>query len=60
MVEGEGEPELLVSPMVDVSAMTLASLAASDDSVLANSIRRILSEVEHSAEAISGWSSYVD
>lgn len=59
MVDVEGDSGILASPMVDVSGMTLADVTASDHSVVANSLRRILSEVEHSAQAISGWSSYV-
>ncbi|MEU8080304.1 hypothetical protein AB0B31_33215 [Catellatospora citrea] len=48
------------SPMVDVSSMSLSALASCDSSALANSLRHILADVEQSAEAISGWSSYVD
>jgi len=59
MTDNDGESRRR-SPIVDVSGIGLADLATSDDSVLAHSIRHLLTEVERSAEAISGWSSYID
>jgi hypothetical protein len=51
--EGDEETDL-----ADVSLLTVAGLLASDSSVLANSLQRLLSEVDLSAEAISAWSSF--
>lgn len=48
------------SDLADVSLVSLADLFASEDTVLAVSLRRVVDEVERSAKAISGWSSYVD
>jgi FXSXX-COOH protein len=48
------------SSIVDVSRLSLADLATSDDTVLAHSIRQLLADAERSTEAISGWSSYLD
>jgi hypothetical protein len=53
-------PVIRESGLADVSMVTLAELFASQDSVLAVALRRAVSGVEQSAQAISGWSSYVD
>jgi FXSXX-COOH protein len=54
------EPEERRSLIVDVTAIPITDLDASDDTVLANSIRRLLADLERSTESISGWSSYVE
>ena len=48
------------SLLADVSATTLADLFGSDDTVLANALRRVVDSAAQSAQTISGWSSYVD
>jgi FXSXX-COOH protein len=48
------------SDLTDVSLVSLAELFASKETVLAVALRRVVGEVERSAQAISGWSSYVD
>lgn len=48
------------SLIVDVSQIPITDLATSDDSVLANSIRRVLADLERATESISGWSSYIE
>jgi FXSXX-COOH protein len=53
----EGARESLIN---DVSAVPLSELVASSDSALTQSLQRILDELERSAQAISGWASYVD
>jgi FXSXX-COOH protein len=48
------------SALADVSLVSLADLLAASDNVLAAAVRRAVSEVDRSVQAISGWSSYVD
>jgi len=55
-----GVPVVRESSLADVAMMSLRELFASDDSVLAVAIRRVVDDLERSEQAISGWSSYVD
>ena len=60
MTGDDEEPGWRASTIVDVSSLTLTSLASSDDSAIVHSIRQILAEVDRSAESIANWSSYID
>lgn len=54
---GQGPRE---TKLADIAAMSLTELFASDDSVLAAAVRRVVNDVARSTQTISGWSSYVD
>ena len=56
----QGGPAARESHLADVAVVSLAELFASREDVLAVAVRRVVSEAEQSAQAISGWSSYVD
>jgi FXSXX-COOH protein len=60
MIADSGEGATRASLLADVSMTSLADLFNSDDSVLAVALRRVVGSVEESAQAISGWSSFVD
>lgn len=57
---GQDEPPARESHLADLSLVPLAELFASRQDVLAAAVRRAVGEVERSARAISGWSSYID
>jgi FXSXX-COOH protein len=44
--------------LVDVTRMALPELISSENSVLANSLRRILDEMDEPDTIIAAWSSY--
>jgi FXSXX-COOH protein len=44
--------------LVDVTALPLAALLSTEDTVLSNALRRLLRELADPREAIAGWSSY--
>jgi FXSXX-COOH protein len=46
------------SSLIDVTGMPLARLIPSDDSVLTNSLRRLLADMDHPQEVISAFSNY--
>jgi FXSXX-COOH protein len=54
---GVSEPN---PPLVDISGISLADIPATNGTVLAHALRRVLDDVERSGESISGWSSYVN
>lgn len=55
------EPEHRLSELPDVSNVDLGRLFGDDESsVLAEAVRRTVAQTGESAQAISGWSSYVD
>lgn len=58
--DGGGEDVPRLSPLADVSMAALADLFGSEDTVLAEALRRVVNSAESSAQTISGWSSYVD
>jgi FXSXX-COOH protein len=49
----------LESTLADVTAVSLAQLKSLDDSVLGRSLRRLLEEADHPAEAVAGFQSSV-
>jgi FXSXX-COOH protein len=53
MRDDDAEPSL-----IDVTGMPLAQLLPSDDTVLTNSLRRLLIELDHPQEAIAAFSNY--
>jgi hypothetical protein len=60
VAESDGESGLDASSIVDVSAVPLSDLSKSASSALLHSIRLILTDLEASADSISGWASYLD
>jgi FXSXX-COOH protein len=48
--DGTDQPEL-----VDVTSLPLAELIPADDTVLANSLRRLLAELDHPQEIIAAF-----
>lgn len=54
------QPDERPALLADVSGVPLADLFPSDDSVLGVAIRRVVDGAEVAAQAISGWSSFVD
>ncbi len=60
MGQPDDAPTVHESALTDVSGLTLADLFANDTTVLGAAVRRVVHEVESAAQAISGWSSYVD
>jgi FXSXX-COOH protein len=54
------DPPVQESILADVSMTSLADLFASEDTTLAVALRRVVGDVDRSAETISGWSSYID
>lgn len=53
----QGDREVQQSGLVDVTAMPLAELVPSDDSVLGNALRRLLIEMDQPEEIIAAFSS---
>jgi FXSXX-COOH protein len=49
----------LASDLVDVTALPLSTLLSMDESVLANSIRRLVMEIRDGDEIVSGHSNAV-
>ena len=46
------------SELADVTGLHLPDLLESDDSVLANSLRRLLAEIDHPQEIIAAFTAY--
>jgi FXSXX-COOH protein len=57
-VAGEQVAEPAATDLVDVTALPLAALLSTEDTVLSNALRRLLRELADPREAIAGWSSY--
>lgn len=57
-IDADSDPDDVESAIPDVSAMKFVEVLSSSSSALAEAVRRVVDEVERTAEAISGWSSY--
>jgi FXSXX-COOH protein len=58
MDDNEVGPEETDSGLADVTRMALPELLPSDDSVLANSLRRLLADLDRPQEVISAFGNY--
>jgi FXSXX-COOH protein len=54
----EADPADPAAPLIDVTRMELTELIASDDTVLAAALDRVLTELDAAGEIIAGFSSY--
>jgi FXSXX-COOH protein len=59
MDDNEVGPAETESGLADVTRMPLPELLPSDDSVLANSLRRLLADMDQAQEVMSAFNSYV-
>jgi FXSXX-COOH protein len=51
------EPVRRSSDLIDLAGLTLANVLSLDDSVVANSLRRILREIDQPQDAVAGFQS---
>jgi FXSXX-COOH protein len=58
MDDSDVEPEGTESDLVDVTRMPLVELIPSDDSVLANSLRRLLTDLDRPHEIVAAFANY--
>jgi FXSXX-COOH protein len=56
----DDENQVDPAPLIDVNRIPLADLLASDDTVLAAAVRRVLTELDRTGEIIAGFGSYAD
>jgi FXSXX-COOH protein len=57
--EPDGEPPARTSDLIDLHGLTLADLRALDDNAVADSLRRILGDIDHPADAVAGFQSAI-
>lgn len=57
--EQEGDESALSSDLVDLSRLSLAELRALADDDVADSIRRILRDIDQPADAVAGFQSAI-